>query len=104
MYAIVEISGTQEKVEKGMKLKVPLLKEEEGKTVTFPNVLMIVEGTDKITVGAPYIAGMSVEAKVLGTGKTDKIRVGKANRRKRYRRVIGHRQDFTEIEITNVGK
>ena len=102
MYVIVEILGTQEKAEKGQKLRIPLMPDEVGKTVTFPNVLMVVEGSDKMTIGSPYVSGASVEAKVLRHGKSDKIRIGKSNRRKRYRRVIGHRQDYTEVEFTKI--
>ncbi len=101
MYAIVEIAGTQEKVEKGMKLKVPLHDAEENAKLTFDKVLLLADG-DNIQIGAPVLEGMSVEAKVLSHGRGDKIRVVKAHRRKRYRRVKGHRQHFTEIEVTGI--
>jgi len=103
MFAIVDIAGFQEKVEQGSKLKVPLLEAEEGKNVTFEHVLMIADG-DAVTLGKPFVGGASVEAKVLGFGRGEKIRVQKAHRRKRYRRVHGHRQDFTEIEVTKISK
>lgn len=102
MFAIVDIAGFQEKVTEGEKLRVPLLKEEEGKTITFDNVLLIAKSDDDITIGAPQVAGASVEAKVVRFGRGDKIRVFKMKRRKRYRRVQGHRQDFTDIEITKI--
>ena len=101
MYAIVEIAGFQEKVSKGDKLKVPLLKEEPEGAVKFENVLMLADG-DKVQVGLPFLSGVSIEAKVLSHGRGKKIRIQKAHRRKRYRRVAGHRQDFTEIEITKI--
>src|SRR5689334_7661486 len=98
MFAIVEIAGFQEKVSKGDKLKVPTLDSETGKSMTFEKVLMI--GDDSgVKIGAPYLSGMSVDAKVLTHGRGDKIRVVKAHRRKRYRRVKGHRQGFSEIEV-----
>lgn len=101
MYAIVEIAGTQEKVEKGMKLKVPLHDIEAEKTVTFDKILLLADG-DNIQIGAPLLSGVTVEAKVLGHGRGDKVRVVKAHRRKRYRRVKGHRQHYTEIEVTGI--
>lgn len=101
MFAIVDIAGFQEKVEEGMKLKVPLQRAEIGASLTFGNVLLLADGAS-VTLGKPYVAGASVEAKVLETGREAKIRVQKAHRRKRYRRVQGHRQPFTEIEVTKI--
>lgn len=97
-FSIVEIAGFQEKVTLGMKLRVPLLPAKDGQTVSFERVLLVAEDT-KVQVGTPYVAGATVEAKILGEGRHDKIRVFKMKRRKRYRRTAGHRQDFTEIEI-----
>lgn len=102
MFAVVKIAGFQEKVEEGMKLKVPLLSAEPGKTVTFSEVFLVSRGEGDTVVGTPAVAGASVEAKVLGEGKGDKIRVFKMRRRKRYRRTHGHRQGFTEIEVTKI--
>ena len=101
MFAIVDIAGTQEKVEKGMKLKVPLQEGESGEALTFDKVLLIADG-DNIQIGSPLLSGASVAAKVIGHGREDKIRVQKFMRRKRYRRVHGHRQHFTEIEVTGI--
>ncbi|OIO52904.1 50S ribosomal protein L21 [Candidatus Peregrinibacteria bacterium CG1_02_54_53] len=102
MFAIVKIAGFQEKVEEGMKLSVPSLPAEPGSTVTFSDVLLMAKGEDDITVGVPTVAGASVEARVLAHGRDDKIRVYKMHRRKRYRRTHGHRQGFTEIEVTKI--
>lgn len=101
MYAIVDIAGTQEKVEKGMKLKVPLHDAAENSTLTFDKVLLFADG-ENIQVGAPMLSGITVQAKILSHGRGEKIRVVKAHRRKRYRRVKGHRQHFTEIEVTGI--
>ena len=101
MFAIVDIAGFQEKVEKGMKLKVPLQASDAGKTLTFSNVLLVADGDD-VKVGAPTVSGASIEVKVLNHGKADKIRVQKFKRRKRYRRVKGHRQDYTEVEVMKI--
>ncbi len=101
MFAIVDIAGTQEKVEKGMKLKVPLMADEKGE-LTFDKVLLIADG-DNIQTGNPLLSGFTVQAKVVAHGRGEKIRIVKAHRRKRYRRVKGHRQHYTEIEITGIG-
>lgn len=102
MFAVIDIAGFQEKVEEGMKLKVPLLNAEEGAKVTFDKVFLVSKGEGEVTVGTPLVAGASVEAKVLGAGRGEKIRVYKMRRRKRYHRVKGHRQDFVEIEVTKI--
>ena len=101
MFAIVDIAGFQEKVEKGLRLKVPLHAADSGKTLTFDNVLLIADG-DNVKIGAPNVAGASVEVKVLKHGKADKIRIQKFKRRKRFRRVKGHRQDYTEVEVVKI--
>ena len=101
MFAIVDIAGFQEKVEKGSKLRVPTLKCEEGKTMKISEVLFIEDG-GKITVGEPHGKGASVELKVFAHGRDDKILVRKMKRRKRYRRLQGHRQGYTEVEVTKV--
>jgi large subunit ribosomal protein L21 len=101
MYAIVEIAGFQEMVKEGDVLKIPLQKAETDKTVTFERVLLIGNG-DNVTVGTPLISGASVEVTVTAAGKSDKIRVVKTNRRKRYHRVHGHRQDYTVVKVTKI--
>ena len=77
------------------------LQTEEGKKVSFDNVLLIGEG-DKVTVGAPAIDGAQVGAKVLKHLKGDKVIVFKKKRRKGYRVKNGHRQYLTEIQIGNI--
>ncbi|PWK18930.1 50S ribosomal protein L21 [Xanthomarina spongicola] len=101
MYAIVEIAGHQFKVEKDQKVFVNRLATEEGKTVSFDNVLLLADG-DKVTVGAPAITGAQVGAKVLKHLKGDKVIVFKKKRRKGYRVKNGHRQSLTEILIENI--
>lgn len=101
MFAIVDIAGFQEKVEKGTKLKVPLRDADVGKTLTVDQVLLVADG-DNVTIGAPLVSGASIEMKVLSHGQGDKIRIQKFKRRKRYRRVGGHRQDYTEVEVTGI--
>lgn len=105
MFAFVDIAGFQEKVEKGMKMHVPSLHAKDGETVTFDKVLLLSEDGKTATVGKPYIVGAKVEAKVLMHGLDDKIVVRKFKRRKRYHKTLrGHRQGYTEIEITGITK
>ncbi len=101
MYAIVEIAGQQFKVEKDQKVFVHRLSTEEGKKVSFDNVLLIGDGNN-ITVGAPAIDGAQVGAKVLSHLKGDKVIVFKKKRRKGYRVKNGHRQALTEIVIESI--
>ena len=101
MYAIVEIAGQQFKVVKDQKVFVNRLQTEEGKKVSFDNVLLLGDG-DKVTVGAPAIDGAQVGAKVLKHLKGDKVIVFKKKRRKGYRVKNGHRQSLTEIIIENI--
>jgi len=100
MYAIVEIAGQQFKVAKDQKVFVHRLQEDEGKTITFNNVLLLDDG--KITIGAPAIKGASVKAKVLNHLKGDKVIVFKKKRRKGYQVKNGHRQFLTEIQIESI--
>lgn len=102
MFAIVDIAGFQEKVEKGSVLKVPRLSQAEGEKVTFDHVLLFQKSEKDVRVGAPYVEGVSVDAKVRSHGKGEKIRVYTMKPRSRNRRTIGHRQAYTEVEITSI--
>ena len=101
MYAIVEISGRQFKVEKKQKLFVNRLDVAEGKKISFENVLMVNDGA-KFSVGSPNVSGAQVDAKVLKHLKSDKVIVFKKKRRKGYKVRNGHRQAITEIEISGI--
>ena len=101
MYAIVEISGKQFKVEKKQKLFVNRLDVPEGKKISFDNVLMVNDGS-KSSVGTPNVSGVQVDAKVLKHLKSDKVIVFKKKRRKGYKVRNGHRQAITEIEISDI--
>ena len=101
MYAIVEISGKQFKVEKKQKLFVNRLDVAEGKKISFDNVLMVNYGS-KSSVGTPNVSGVQVDAKVLKHLKSDKVIVFKKKRRKGYKVRNGHRQAITEIEISDI--
>ena len=102
MFAVVSIAGFQEKVKVGDTLQVPLLNVEEGKNVSFDQVLLLVDDKGEVTFGKPTVAGATVEAKVLGDGRDKKVIVFRMRRRKRFMRRKGHRQDHTKIEITKI--
>lgn len=101
MYAIVEMAGQQFKVAKDQKVYVHRLQTEEGKKVTFDNVLLLDDGKN-VTVGAPAIDGAAVEAKVIKHLRGDKVIVFHKKRRKGYRKKNGHRQSLTEIVIESI--
>lgn len=101
MFAVVDIAGFQEIVKEGATLRVPLHADDSGKKIKFENVLLVADG-DKVTFGAPYIAGATIEVEVIKHGKEDKVRIQKFQRRKRYRRVKGHRQAYTEVKVTGI--
>ena len=101
MYAIVEISGKQFKVEKKQKLFVNRINTEEGKKVSFDSVLMFSDG-NKLSIGGPTVSGVKVDAKVLKHLKSDKVIVFKKKRRKGYKVRNGHRQLITQIEINDI--
>ncbi len=101
MYAIVEIAGQQFKVEKGTKLFVHRLENEEGSDVKFDNVLLL-DDNDNITIGTPIVEKANVTAKVINHVQGDKVLVFKKKRRKGYQTLNGHRQQLTEIEIQDI--
>jgi len=103
VYAIVETGGLQFRVEPGMKLNVPLMAAPEGSSVTLDRVLLLADD-DGVSVGAPIVDGAVIEAQVLEHGRGDKVVVYKRKRRKGYEKKMGHRQDYTRIEVTGFKK
>jgi large subunit ribosomal protein L21 len=101
MYAIVEIAGHQFKVEKDKTLYVHQLDASEGDSVDFDKVLLV-DNDGKIAVGTPTVKGAKVSAKVLEHVKGDKVLVFKKKRRKGYKKLNGHRQRFTQVQIENI--
>ena len=101
MYAIVEIAGQQFKVAQDAKIFTHRLQAEEGEELTFDSVLLVDNDGD-VTVGTPNVAGTSVKAEVLGHVKGDKVLVFKKKRRKGYKKMQGHRQQFTQILIKEI--
>ena len=101
MYAIIESCGKQYKVAEGDVVFFEKLDAEEGKKVTFDNVVLV-SNDSKVEVGAPYVKGVKVEGKVVSHGKGKKILVYKYKAKKNYRRTQGHRQPYTKVEITKI--
>jgi large subunit ribosomal protein L21 len=101
MYAIVEIAGQQFKVEKERKVYVHRLPQDEGADVTFEKVLLV-DNDGIISIGAPVVEGAKVTATVLKHLKGDKVIVFKKKRRKGYKKKNGHRQFFSQIQITEI--
>jgi large subunit ribosomal protein L21 len=102
MFAIVNIAGQQHKVSPAEKLYVPLLANKAGETVTFDKVLLFSDDKS-VKIGTPTVAGVSITAKVLDHVKDDTVIVFKKKKRKGYRLRRGHRQQYTQIEITSIG-
>ncbi len=101
MHAVIKTGGKQYRVSPGDKLNVETLLGDAGSDFQFNEVLMISDGDD-ISVGAPVLEGASVMAKVIEHGRGKKIRIVKFKRRKHYRRQMGHRQNYTRVEIVSV--
>ncbi len=102
MYAVLVTGGKQYRVAQGETLRVEKLEAEAGNSITFDNILLLGDG-DGITVG-DALKGASVTAKVVGHGRADKVRIIKFRRRKHHLKQQGHRQHYTEIEITGISK
>ena len=101
MYAVIEACGKQYKVTKGDVVFFEKLDVEEGKKVTFDNVVLVSD-EGKVEVGTPYVKGIKVEGKVVAHGKGKKIVVFKYKAKKNYKRKQGHRQPYTKVEITAI--
>lgn len=101
-YAVILTGGKQLKVSSGLKLQVENLGVESGE-YSFDKVLLHVSDGDVI-VGKPYIEGMVVKAKVLGSAKGEKVRVSKFKGKSRYRKTIGFRKSLTTVEVVSLDK
>lgn len=102
MFAVIDISGQQFKVTEKSTYYVPRLKNDVDSEVTFDSVLLYSDDNG-VKVGSPLVSGLSVTAKVLSHVKDDKVLVFKKKRRKSYKRLKGHRQQLSRIEITKIG-
>jgi large subunit ribosomal protein L21 len=100
MYAVIKTGGKQYRVTEGQRLCVERLDGEPGEKLTFKEVLLV--SGDSVKVGAPLVAGATVSAQIVGHDRAKKIVVFKLRRRKNYRRKQGHRQPYTELQITGI--
>ena len=101
MYAVIKTGGKQYKVAAGEKIKVEQIAAEVGQEIVIDQVLAVGNGAE-LKIGAPLVAGASITATVVAHGRHDKVRIFKMRRRKHYKKSQGHRQIFTELEISAV--
>jgi large subunit ribosomal protein L21 len=101
MYAVIKTGGKQYKVSEGQTLKVEKIAADEGAKIEIDQVLMVADG-DNIKVGAPLVEGGKVMATVKSHGRGKKVEIIKFRRRKHHRKQMGHRQSYTELEITGI--
>jgi large subunit ribosomal protein L21 len=101
MYAIIKTGGKQYRVENGLRLKIEQIPADIGSELVIDQVLMIADG-DNVSMGKPMLNGAAVKATVLQQGRHDKVRIFKMRRRKHYQKHQGHRQNYTEIQITGI--
>jgi len=101
MYAVIKTGGKQYKVAAGEKIKVEQIAADVGQVVVINEVLAVGSGAE-LKIGAPLVAGASITATVVAHGRHDKVRIFKLRRRKHYKKSQGHRQNFTELEISAV--
>ena len=101
MYAVIKAGGKQYKVVAGETIKIERIGAEVGQEVLLDQVLAVGDGVG-LKVGTPLVAGATVKATVLSHGRHDKVRIFKMRRRKHYQKRQGHRQNFTELQISSV--
>ncbi len=101
MYAVIQTGGKQYRVGEGDKLKLEKLPAAEGDTVEFDKVLMV-RSEEGIKAGQPFVEGSKVTARVIAHGRHKKINILKFKRRKHHMKRQGHRQYYTEVEITGI--
>jgi len=101
MYAVIQTGGKQYRVAEGDKVRIEKLTADAGANVELDRVLMVADG-ENVTVGKPYIEGGKVTATVKGHGRADKVKIIKFRRRKHHLKRQGHRQWYTELEITGI--
>lgn len=101
MYAVILSGGKQYRVQEGDTLKLESLPEEVGSEVNFDKILMVGEG-ESVKMGKPYLDGCKVSATVVSQGRHKKIHIVKFRRRKHHEKWQGHRQNYTEVKITQI--
>jgi len=101
MFAIFKSGGKQHRVEKGDTVRLEKLEQEVGAKIEFEEVLLIGEG-DNVKIGEPVVKGGKIKAEVVGHGRGEKVKIIKFKRRKHHMKQMGHRQWFTEVQITGI--
>jgi large subunit ribosomal protein L21 len=101
MFAVIRTGGKQYLISPGDKIKIEKINKNEGEEVVFDEVLLL-EKRNKVEIGTPKVKGAKVVGKVLKQGKGEKVIVFKYKPKKRYKVKKGHRQPFTEVEITKI--
>jgi len=103
MYAIIEDSGTQIKVQEGDEIKIDRRElAEDASTLTFDKVLLVKPESSDAQIGQPYVAGATVTADIIEEGLEKKVEIYKFKRRKNYVRHRGHRQHYLKVKITGI--
>lgn len=100
-YAIFRAAGQQFRAQKGDVIRIPKVEGKEGSKITFGDVLLTNSGK-KVRAGQPIVKGAAVTAEIVRHGRGEKIIVFRFKRRKNYRKKTGHREQFTEIKVTDV--
>lgn len=100
-YAVIETGGKQYKINKGAQIRVESLGVEAGASVNFDKVLLLVNDAD-IQIGKPYLSNVTVSGKVIDNVRGEKIYVGKFKAKSKYRRLTGHRQSLSHVEISDI--
>ena len=101
MYAVIKTGGKQYRVAEGTTFKVEKIEAEAGTSIELDQVLMVADGDD-VKLGSPFLDGGKVTATVKAHGRGDKVRIIKFRRRKHHLKRQGHRQAFTELEVTGI--
>jgi len=101
MYAVIQTGGKQYRVEEGSVLKIEKLDVDSGDDVEFDKVLLV-QSDDVVKVGQPFVGGGKVTGKVTSQGRHKKIKIIKFKRRKHQMQQMGHRQYYTEVQITGI--
>jgi len=101
MLAVIRTGGKQYLVSPGQKIKIEKIDKKEGSEITFNEVLLL-EKQKKVEIGTPLVKGAKVTGKILSHGKGKKVIIFKYKPKTRYKIKKGHRQPFTEIEITKI--
>ena len=103
MYAVISTGGKQYRVSKGDTIRIEKLDKKEGDKVLFDKVLLISD-KGKVSIGKPFLEKGKIEGVVKAQGRDEKISIIKFNRRKHFKKQAGHRQSFTNVEITKIAE